>query len=182
MLQLFPEDQVQRRRIGTRWGWLLASLVLVGLASYFLYPAVESLTEREPSTAAVVKPAPVPAPAPARTEEVIVNADVKPAKAVPKTLTPAKPIREVEPVAADGIRNRITGEIPVYVTLSIGKNGSVVAAQAASSDDAIQSYLAQRAVEAARQWKFQPARLGADAVPSKWTVRFRFDQSGVEWN
>jgi len=164
-----------------RWGWLLASLVLVGSASYFLYPAVESLTQREPSTA-TVKASAVPAAAPARTEEVIVNADVKPAKVVPKTLTPAKPIQEVAPVAADGIRNRITDEIPVYVTLSIGKNGSVVAAQAAASDDAIQSYLAQRAVEAVRQWKFQPARLGADAVPSKWTVRFRFDKSGVEWN
>jgi outer membrane biosynthesis protein TonB len=169
-----------------RWGWLLASLVLVGSASYFLYPAVESLTDREPSTT-TVKASPVPAPAPkaaapAGTEELIVNADVKPARVVAKTLTPAKPIRELAPVAADGIRNRITDEIPVYVTLSIGKNGSVVAAQAAASDDAIQSYLAQRAVEAVRQWKFQPARLGADAVPSKWTVRFRFDKSGVEWN
>jgi len=181
VLQLFPEEQVQRRRVRMRWGWFLASLVLVGSASYFLYPAVESLTEREPSTAAA-KASPVPAAAPARTEEIVVNADVRPAKAVPKTLTPAKPIKELAPVAADGVRNRITDEIPVYVTLSIGKNGSVVSAQAAASDDAIQSYLAQRAVEAVRQWKFQPARLGADAVASKWTVRFRFDKSGVEWN
>jgi hypothetical protein len=181
VLQLFPEEQVQRRRVRTRWGWLLASLVLVGLASYYLYPAVESLTEREPSTAAV-KASPVPAPAPARTEEVVVNADVKPPKVVPRTLTPAKPIKELAPVAADGIRNRITDEIPVYVTLSIGKNGSVVAAQAAASDDAIQSYLAQRAVEAVRHGNSSPR--GSAPMPSrvKWTVRFRFDKSGVEWN
>ena len=97
-------------------------------------------------------------------------------------MIPAKPIRELAPVAADGIRNRLTEEVPVYVTITIGKNGSVVGAQAAPSNDGIQSYLAQRALEAVRQWKFQPARLGADAIRSKWTVRFRFDKAGVEWN
>ncbi len=101
---------------------------------------------------------------------------------VARTMVPAKPIREVAPVAAASIRNRIEDEIPVYVTIRIGPNGSVISAQAATAEDGIQAYLVQRSLEAARQWKFRPARLGPDAVASKWTVRFLFDKSGVQWN
>jgi hypothetical protein len=97
-------------------------------------------------------------------------------------MVPPKPIREVAPMAAVSIRNRIVDEIPVYVTLRIGPNGSVVGAQAATAGEGIEAYLVQRSLEAARQWKFRPARLGAEAVPGKWTVRFLFDKSGVQWN
>jgi outer membrane biosynthesis protein TonB len=85
-------------------------------------------------------------------------------------------------MAAASIRIRIDDEIPVYVTMRIGTNGSVVGAQAAMASDGIQAYLVQRSLEAVRQWKFRPARLGPDPVPSKWTVRFRFDKAGVDWN
>jgi hypothetical protein len=97
-------------------------------------------------------------------------------------MVPPKPIREVAPMAAEGVRTRIVDEIPVYVTLRIGANGSVVSADAATTGDGIQAYLVQRSLEAARQWKFRPARLGPDPVASKWTVRFLFDRSGVQWN
>jgi outer membrane biosynthesis protein TonB len=97
-------------------------------------------------------------------------------------MAPPKPIREVAPMAAASIRTRIDDEIPVNVTMRIGANGSVVGAQAATAEDGIQAYLVQRSLEAVRQWKFSPARLGPDPVPSKWTVRFRFDKAGVDWN
>jgi hypothetical protein len=149
----------------------------MGLAGFFLYPSVESLTESDP----VPAPAPAPSPAIEKTEPSV-RQHVKVEKVVAKTMIPAKPIREVAPVAADSIRIRIIDEIPVYVTIRIGTNGSVVAAQAATAGDGIQAYLVQRSLEAARQWKFRPARLGPDPVPSKWTVRFLFDKSGVHWN
>jgi hypothetical protein len=150
------------------------------MAGYFLYPSVESLTESESVPTAAPAPAPVEAAPPVA--EPVAHPQVKAARTVPRTMVPAKPIREVAPMAAESIRNRIVDEIPVYVTLRIGANGSVVGAQAATAGEGIEAYLVQRSLEAARQWKFRPARLGTDAVPSKWTVRFLFDRSGVQWN
>jgi hypothetical protein len=180
VLQLFPDSEVERRRGKTRWGWLAVSMGLLALAGYFLYPSVENLTEPESAASA---PAPtLDKPTRPVTDARAERPAVKPAPTVAKAMIPPKPIREVAPVAAESIRVRIVDEIPVYVTIRIGTNGSVVGAQAATAGDGIQAYVAQRALEAVRQWKFRPARLGPDPVPSKWTVRFRFDKSGVEWN
>jgi len=154
----------------------------MGLAGYFLYPSVESF--RESQSVALSTP-PIPTPDKAVSlpvAEPVVPPPIKAARMVARTMVPAKPIREVAPVAAASIRNRIEDEIPVYVTIRIGPNGSVISAQAATAEDGIQAYLVQRSLEAARQWKFRPARLGPDAVASKWTVRFLFDKSGVQWN
>jgi TonB family protein len=131
--------------------------------------------------------APAVFPAAASTPAPIIETteipEAKPVRRVARAAMVApKPIREVAPVAADSIRNRIDDEIPVYVTMRIGPNGLVTAAEAVKGSDGIQAYLSQRALEAARQWRFRPARLGPDAVPSKFTVRFLFQKSGVEWN
>ena len=183
MLQSLIDRPVTRRRVRTRWGWLVLSLGLMGLAGYFLYPSVESFTESESAPAAVAAPSAAPdRAAPVPMAEPVVRPHVKPEKVIAKSMVPPKPIREVAPVAAESIRNRIDDEIPVYVSLRIGSNGSVVGAQAATTGEGVQAYLVQRSLEAARQWKFRPARLGADAVPSKWTVRFLFNKSGVQWN
>ena len=189
VLQLHLNDRIERRRIRTRWGWVVVSLGLMAMAGYFLYPAAQTLTESELVAAAPAPPAPqtdvlplarpvreVPdLPSAARTGQV---GNLPHGKAT----IPPKPIREVAPVAAAGVRNRIEDEIPVYVTIRVGANGSVAGAEAPAPSDDIQAYLVQRTLEAVRQWKFRPARLGADAVPGKWTVRFQFDKSGVIWN
>ena len=161
----------------------------MGLAGYILYPSVELLTESEATPVAaparssgLKEAAPQEAAPPPPAPEHVIRAHVQVERTIPQTIVPAKPIREVAPMAAESIRNRIVDEIPVYVTIRIGPNGSVVGAQAANAGEGIEAYLVQRSLEAARQWKFRPARLGADAVPGKWTVRFLFDKSGVVWN
>ena len=40
-------------------------------------------------------------------------------------------------------------------------------------------YFARLAADAARQWKFSPARRDGQAVASAWTVRFEFTRGGV---
>ena len=47
MLQLLINRPVERRRVRTRWGWVVLSLGLMGLAGFFLYPSVESLRESQ---------------------------------------------------------------------------------------------------------------------------------------
>jgi len=104
-----------------------------------------------------------------------------PRKTVRRKTQPPMPIRQVAPKTA-GIRNRIYGEIPIEVRLHIGKNGKVVGARLMNpSRDGVQSYLGQRALEAVRRWKFQPVRVGKQAVPAERTVRFRFRRSGTLW-
>jgi TonB family protein len=179
VLELSIRQPVERRRVKTRWGWVVVSLGLLALAGFFLYPTVENLTESESTVAP--EPAPVKAALP-MAAELAVPSPVKPLRKVAGAIIPPKPIREVAPMAGEAIRNRIVDEIPVYVTIRIGANGSVVGAQTATAGEGIQAYLSQRALEAVRQWKFRPAKLGPDPIPSKWTVRFRFDKSGVEWN
>ena len=169
-----------------RVGWICLSLSLLLAGGYFLYPPVESLTERDTSAS---KPAVETVELPAKSQQV--KAPKKESATAPQSaslrknaslLTPAKPIRETAPQAPEGIRARIEGVIPVDVTLGIGPDGRVVSAHAPAQFDGVRAYFAQQALEAARQWRFRPAKRGREAVPSQWTVRFRFYKSGVEWN
>jgi TonB family protein len=89
----------------------------------------------------------------------------------------------VAPSVPDGIRNRIYGEIPIDVTIQVGKNGRVERAETARRGDGVQSFLAQQAVRAVKQWKFQPATVARRPVSVKWIVSFRFRNSwnGTNW-
>ena len=180
-----------------RIGWICLSLSLLLAGGYFLYPPVQGLTERDEgdskgSVETVELPARLQHVRPPKSAYVSSRgplADQQSAErrrdSAPKSaslLTPAKPIRETAPEAPEGIRARIEGVIPVDVTLGIGPDGRVVSAHAPVQYDGVRAYFAQSALEAARQWRFRPARRGREAVPSQWTVRFRFYRSGVEWN
>src|SRR5215467_3351282 len=66
VLQLFPTRSAADYRVKTRWGWLFVSLALMGLAGFFLYPSVVSLTETERAET----PAPASKPAPPATADL----------------------------------------------------------------------------------------------------------------
>jgi TonB family protein len=197
VLQLFPRRSVEEHRVKTRWGWLFVSLGLMAMAGYFLYPSVVSLTEREnspppaPETRAtaelpVATPIPSkravspPSPQPVRRARVDKPAPTKTIAAKP---APPIPIRQVAPSVPDGIRNRIYGEIPIDVIIQVGKTGRVERAEAARGGDGVRSYLAKQAVQAVKQWKFQPATVARKPVSVKWIVSFRFRNSwnGTNW-
>jgi TonB family protein len=178
VLQLFPRDQTERK---SRWGWLVLSVCFLTLSAYFLYPALE-LTTSGPDAAQAVGVAPVSAavanPVSAETAEPVAI------ETLGKTLTPPNVIQEVRPYAPEGIRNRIGGRrIVVDVMVSIDRNGRPgrVKIIKPSGADSLHSYLSQRAAEAVRQWKFQPARIDQQAIPAELTIRFQFHRSGTEW-
>jgi len=181
MPRLFPKPEV-RQRTTVRWAWLSLSLTLVALAGYFLYPALESFTEREPAPPVPTSADSPPLPQQAEAAPPQAPSQVTSIETIGEIMTPAQPIRTPAPVAAEGVRNRIIGMIPIDVTILIDKNGGVVSAQSATSGDGMQSYLAQRALEAVRQWKFRPAMADQDPIPAEWRVHFQFRSSGVEWN
>jgi TonB family protein len=70
----------------------------------------------------------------------------------------------------------IRGHIVVVVRVQVDANGNV---SGATFDYAGHSrYFANLALDAARNWKFQPAQINGRAVPSTWVLQFRFERTG----
>jgi protein TonB len=81
---------------------------------------------------------------------------------------PARPLRQVRPATPPNI----TQDIPVRVKLLIDESGAVFDAEILDQDADIQ--LGRIAVEAARRWRFEPAKQGEVPVESEMVVQFRF--------
>jgi hypothetical protein len=85
-------------------------------------------------------------------------------------------VSRVAPEVPDGIRPRITEPLPIDVRVSIDTKGRVTQATAVQHADGLVDYLAKRAVAAARQWTFTPAKRAGKAVESTRTIHFVFEQ------
>ena len=110
------------------------------------------------SSGATPKAAPTPAPAPPPSQAK--------SAAVPRA------IRRVPPIVASSIRPRIPGMIPIDVRVKVDRKGRVISAvPVAKQRDGLHKYLAQRAVIAARQWRFQPEAAGGEE-----TIHFVFQK------
>ena len=88
---------------------------------------------------------------------------------------PAKAIHEVRPGISEGIRSRIRGTVVIAVEVRIDATGKVTSAVPQGRGDVVYTYLASRAEEAARLWRFEPARTkDGTRVASTKTVYFVF--------
>ena len=89
--------------------------------------------------------------------------------------TPPRASHRVAPVVAAGVRPRIKGKIPVDVRVEIDSNGLVVAAAPLTKPRrGLETYLTERAVRAAREWRFEPATKNHKPVGSAHTIHFMF--------
>jgi TonB family protein len=70
------------------------------------------------------------------------------------------------------VRNLITQDVRIDVRVDIDATGRVVRAEALTRGK--QEVLTSLALEAARQWRFSPAKLGSENVPSNAVVGFQF--------
>jgi hypothetical protein len=82
----------------------------------------------------------------------------------------------VTPEVPEGIRPRITSPLPIDVRVSIDREGHVTKATAVQHEDGLVDYLGKRAVAAARQWNFTPAKRAGKPVDSSRTIHFVFEQ------
>lgn len=88
-----------------------------------------------------------------------------------------KAIYRAPPVVAAGIRPRINGTVGIDVRVQIDARGHVVSARAmAKQKTGLNQYLAGRAVQAARLWRFEPAHQNGKAIPSTETIHFVFER------
>jgi hypothetical protein len=93
----------------------------------------------------------------------------------PETIVQPKATYRAPPVVAAGIRPRIKGTIPIDVRVSIDTHGRVVsAAPVTKQHSGLEEYLATRAVQAARLWRFEPARENGKPVTGTQTLHFVF--------
>ena len=75
------------------------------------------------------------------------------------------------------IRPRIHGSIPIDVRVRIDARGRVTSAVPVVKQKAgLNSYLASRAVYAAKLWRFTPARENGKPAPSTQTIHFVFEK------
>jgi TonB family protein len=90
----------------------------------------------------------------------------------------AKVLQEVSPDVSPGARRTITGRVKVSVQVSVDTSGNVSQARLVSSGPS--KYFANQALAAARRWKFTPAEVNGQALPSEWTLRFQFGRTSTE--
>lgn len=75
------------------------------------------------------------------------------------------------------IRDTIQGHVQVRIAVEVDSDGDV--ANATIDSPGPSRYFANRALEAARDWKFRPAEVDGRAVASKWILQFRFGRDGT---
>jgi hypothetical protein len=91
--------------------------------------------------------------------------------------TPPKAIEKVAPVVPASVRPRIRGKIPIDVRVQVDAAGRVVAAlPVTKAHSGLETFLAGRAVAAAKQWKFKPARADGKAVAGSEILQFTFEK------
>jgi len=80
--------------------------------------------------------------------------------------------RQVMPDVSDEASETIQGQVDVRVRVTVNPNGDV--SNAAFDAPPSSRYFSNLALQAARSWKFKPAYVGGQAVPSVWVLRFQF--------
>jgi hypothetical protein len=85
-----------------------------------------------------------------------------------------RPVQRVQPVVPQNVKSMITGAVQIEVRVSIDASGRVVGAQPVNSKGPLNAFVSGLAVNAARLWRFEPARRGAQAVSSETILRFEF--------
>jgi TonB family protein len=149
---------------------VLAPLAVLVLAGGFF--GVKWLSSRNQSApeVSVVKEAPSPAASSPSTPS-----------SWPSTGTvPGSVINRVLPDVPRSARMTIHGKIKVVVRLNVNSAGAVSGATLVTPGPS--HYFANLALRAAQQWKFQPAQLNGQAVPSEWMLQFLFGRDGPEVN
>jgi TonB family protein len=82
-------------------------------------------------------------------------------------------VEQVLPDVPAKASSTIHGRVEVTVRVTTDKNGGVASAEPESLGSS--KYFTKLAVEAARRWRFKPARVDGRAVSSQWILHFHFE-------
>jgi TonB family protein len=128
-------------------------------------PAAETHTASAPprvDTAAAQSPAPF-------------SENKKPAE---KGVARGSVLQQVLPEVSRSAQNTIEGHVKVSVHVSVDASGNVSQAKFVSAGPS--KYFADRALTAARGWKFTPPQVDGQAAASEWILRFQFGRASTQ--
>jgi TonB family protein len=84
----------------------------------------------------------------------------------------------VLPGVSEKASQTIEGKVRVKVRVTVDSSGKV--SDAALESPGPSQYFANKALQAARNWRFKPAQVDSKAVSSVWILQFQFTQTGTE--
>lgn len=154
--------------------WIVASMVVVAIlligwvGSKFMSHRPSVPAETNSASPANVPATQSPAPAPFSEKE-------KPAQ---KGIVPGSVRQQVTPDVSRNAQNTIEGRLRVVVEVSVNASGNVSEAKFVSPGPSV--YFANRALAAARGWKFNPPQVNGQAAASVWVLRFQFRRTSIE--
>jgi hypothetical protein len=101
----------------------------------------------------------------------------EPADSPPVMFSAAVPITRASPVLSPAARSAIRQEVSLRVAVEVDSEGRVTGARPLDTANPVEKLLAPLAVEAARLWRFSPARRNGAAVASETVVGFQFGKN-----
>jgi TonB family protein len=87
-------------------------------------------------------------------------------------------LQQALPDVSRSAQNTITGRVKVSVQISVDAAGNVSQAKLVSPGPS--QYFANRALAAARRWKFNPPQVDGQATASEWILRFQFGRASTQ--
>ncbi len=136
-----------------KWAYVIPLVVVVVLAILF-FPRSKP-------------PAVAPAAQPTREQN---SGERTPATPPAATNASGRVVERVKPAISSSAQRTVQGKIRVQVEVKVDERGKVTEARFKSAGPS--RYFAERALEATRQWKFQPPVENGQAVASEWRVKF----------
>ena len=85
--------------------------------------------------------------------------------------------QQIMPEVSRNALHTVHGKLKVRVKVSVDSSGKVLTANFDSRGPS--PYFAERSLQAARQWTFQPPQVDGRNVPSEWILKFQFEKTGV---
>jgi TonB family protein len=95
-----------------------------------------------------------------------------------KGVTRGSVFQQVMPEISRGAQNTITGRIKVSAQVEVDASGKVSQAKLVSAGPS--RYFADRALAAARRWKFTPPQVDGRPVASEWLLRFQIGRASTQ--
>jgi len=178
--RLEPERSLPpRSALAGKQGWMAlaaAAIVLIAVIAFAHHgtppeesqppaPVVTQPSIAQPATTQPAVPVPAPQPAP------------RPASGANTTAAQDGIVAQVMPDVPQKALDTIQGRIHVGIRIAVDSSGNVSNAEIESSPSA---YFANRALEAARRWKFKPAGIDSQNASREWLLHFEFTQTGSQ--
>jgi len=99
------------------------------------------------------------------------------AKASPGNVVPGGVVHQVLPDVPQKARDTIQGTVRVRVRVQVDPAGDVTGADFDAPGPS--RYFARLAMQAAREWRFEPPTVNGQKVASEWVLRFEFRKTGT---